>query len=109
VDHSYARTSYKEQGATNHREIVAISQTGAKVFNREAAYVAVSRAKDNTEIVTSDINMMKKNAGKDVTKSVAHEEKNLVAVLNERNAQVKEDKLDQAVVKQQGIGRSLSF
>jgi hypothetical protein len=43
VDHAYAHTSYKEQGATNHREIVAVSVVGAKVFNRLAAYVAAPR------------------------------------------------------------------
>jgi AAA domain len=73
VDHAYAHTSYKEQGATNHREIIAVSETGAKVFNREAAYVAASRAKDNTEIVTADRERMMKNAGKEVGKTTAVE------------------------------------
>ena len=71
VDLAYAHTSYKEQGATNDREIIAISETGAKVFNKEAAYVAASRAKDNTEIVTSDLKTLLKNAGKDVGKTTA--------------------------------------
>ena len=109
VDHSYARTSYKEQGATNHREIIAISEVGAKVFNREAAYVAASRAKDNTEIVTSDISTMRKNAGNDVTKSTAAQEKGLTQVLNERNMRVKEEKIEKQLEKQQSLGRSISF
>jgi conjugative relaxase-like TrwC/TraI family protein len=71
VDYAYARTSYKEQGATNDREIIAVSKVGARVFNREAAYVAVSRAKDNTEIVTSDYKKMIASAGRDVTKTTA--------------------------------------
>ena len=71
VDLAYAHTSYKEQGATNDREIIAISETGAKVFNKEAAYVAASRAKDNTEIVTSDLKTLLKNAGKEVGKTTA--------------------------------------
>lgn len=71
VDFSYARTTFKEQGATNDREIIAISKTGAKVFNKEAAYVAGTRAKGNSEIVTSDYNEMLKNSGKEVGKTTA--------------------------------------
>lgn len=71
IDHAYAHTSYKEQGATNHREIIAVSETGAKVFNREAAYVAASRAKDNTEVVTEARERMLKSAGKEVGKTTA--------------------------------------
>jgi ATP-dependent exoDNAse (exonuclease V) alpha subunit len=71
IDHAYAHTSYKEQGATNDREIIAVSVTGAKVFNREAAYVAASRARDNTEIVTEARDAMLKNAGKEVGKTTA--------------------------------------
>jgi conjugative relaxase-like TrwC/TraI family protein len=71
VDHAYAHTSYKEQGATNHREIVAVSATGAMVFNRLAAYVAASRAKDNTEVVTADRETMLQNAGAEVKKTTA--------------------------------------
>lgn len=71
VDHAYAHTSYKEQGATNHREIIAVSEVGAMVFNREAAYVAASRAKDNTEIVTSDLETLLDHAGRDVGKTTS--------------------------------------
>ena len=71
VDLSYARTTFKEQGATTDREIIAISKSGAKVFNEQAAYVAGTRAKDNTEIVTSDYETMLKNSGKSVEKSTA--------------------------------------
>jgi conjugative relaxase-like TrwC/TraI family protein len=71
IDHAYAHTSYKEQGATNDREIIAVSLIGAKVFNREAAYVAASRARDNTEIVTEARSAMLKNAGKEVGKTTA--------------------------------------
>ncbi|MDC6085925.1 MobF family relaxase [Burkholderia cenocepacia] len=73
VDHAYAHTSYKEQGATNHREIVAVSKVGARVFNREAAYVAASRAKDNTELITSDLDTLLRNAGQEVGKTTAVE------------------------------------
>jgi conjugative relaxase-like TrwC/TraI family protein len=71
VDLSYARTTFKEQGATNDREIIAISKVGAKVFNTQAAYVAGSRAKGNTELVTSDYQTMLKNSGKSVDKTTA--------------------------------------
>ena len=71
VDLAYAHTSFKEQGATNDREIIAVSAIGAKVFNKEAAYVAASRAKDNTEIVTSDMKTLLKNSGKEVGKTTA--------------------------------------
>jgi ATP-dependent exoDNAse (exonuclease V) alpha subunit len=73
VDHAYAHTSFKEQGQTNMREIIAVSNTGAKVFNREASYVAATRAKDNTEVITTDYEGMLKNAGKEVKKTTASE------------------------------------
>jgi hypothetical protein len=73
VDLSYARTTFKEQGATTDREIIAISKTGAKVFNVQAAYVAGTRAKGNTEIVTSDYETMLRNSGKSVSKTTAIE------------------------------------
>jgi len=71
VDLSYARTTFKEQGATNDREIIAVSEKGAKVFNEQAAYVAGTRAKNNSEIVTSDYDTMLKNSGKVVSKTTA--------------------------------------
>jgi ATP-dependent exoDNAse (exonuclease V) alpha subunit len=71
VDLSYARTTFKEQGATTDREIIAISAIGAKVFNEQAAYVAGTRAKNNAEIVTSDYDTMLKNSGKAVSKTTA--------------------------------------
>ena len=71
VDLSYARTSFKEQGATNDLEIIAVSEKGAKVFNEQAAYVAGTRAKNNSEIVTSDYDTILKNSGKVVEKTTA--------------------------------------
>lgn len=71
IDHAYAHTSYKEQGVTNQVEIIAVSEIGAKVITREAAYVAASRAKGNTEIVTNARDLMLKNAGKETTKTTA--------------------------------------
>lgn len=73
VDHAYAHTSHKEQGVTNHREIFLVSPKGAHRLNREASYVAASRAKDNTEIVTSQEARAKMlaNAGKTTDKTTA--------------------------------------
>ncbi len=48
-----------------------MSKTGAKIFNRLAGYVAASRARDNTEIVTSDFATLMKTAGRDVQKTTS--------------------------------------
>lgn len=73
VDHAYAHTSHKEQGVTNHREIFLVSPAGAHWLNREASYVAASRAKHNTEIVTTEEarGTMLANAGKEPEKTTA--------------------------------------
>lgn len=71
VDHAYAHTSYKEQGQTNDREIWAVSRTGAKFMDRLAAYVAASRARGNTEIITSDLETLRRNAGAEAVKTTA--------------------------------------
>jgi conjugative relaxase-like TrwC/TraI family protein len=71
IDHAYARTSYIEQGATNHRELFAISNTGAKIVDRQAIYVALSRAKDNTILVTSDFKSLVSNADEYKPKTTA--------------------------------------
>lgn len=76
VDLAYAHTSVKEQGATNDRELFVVSETGAKVINKQAAYVAGTRGKDNTEIITSDYATMIKNAGKEARKTTAVDVKN---------------------------------
>lgn len=73
VDYAYAHTTFKEQGATVHREVIALSTTGAQIFNREAAYVAATRAKGVSEIVVTDkgLEKMLENAGKKVDKTTA--------------------------------------
>lgn len=71
IDHGYARTTFKEQGATTDREIIAISSNGAKAFNSEAAYVAGTRGRDNSEIVTTDLPTLLKNAARSPTKTTA--------------------------------------
>ncbi|KDR28464.1 MULTISPECIES: MobF family relaxase [Caballeronia] len=105
VDHAYAHTSYKEQGATNDREIIAVSVTGAKVFNREAAYVAASRARDNTEIVTEDRDGMLRNAGKEVGKTTAVEfeaaTRNAATSQQANAAQKQTNKRDRSATKEQ--------
>ncbi len=94
VDLSYARTTFKEQGSTTDREIIAISKVGAKVFNSQAAYVAGSRAKGNTEIVTSDYETMLRNSGKVVGKTTAIDvdKSKVKSVEQERIKEVTHDK-----------------
>jgi len=98
VDHAYAHTSHKEQGQTNLREIIAVSNTGAKVFNREAAYVAATRAKDNTEVITTDREAMLRNAGKDVKKTTASDIGRQEGVLAQRDSQLGKAVLEAARV-----------
>lgn len=71
VDLAYVHTTFKEQGATNHREIIAMDAGGVKLMNKQAAYVAATRAKQNTEIVTSDLRTAIKNADREVGKTTA--------------------------------------
>lgn len=73
IDFAYAHTSHKEQGVTNDHEIFLVSETGAYWLNREASYVAASRAKNNTEIVTNDeaYSKMLENAGTMPSKTTA--------------------------------------
>jgi hypothetical protein len=80
VDYAYARTSFKEQGATNHIELVAVSERGAKIFNVESHYVAITRAKINTVLITSDLPTMRRNAGAQVEHTMAITEKQLGAM-----------------------------
>jgi ATP-dependent exoDNAse (exonuclease V) alpha subunit len=73
VDHAYAHTSHKEQGVTTHREIFLVRAKGAHWLNREASYVAASRAKQNMEIVATEeaYDKMLQNAGKNTQKTTA--------------------------------------
>lgn len=71
IDHAYARTTFKEQGVTTQREILVVSEKGAKIVTRQALYVALTRAKDSVQIVTSDKGELLKNAGKDTEKTTA--------------------------------------
>lgn len=88
VDHSYAHTSYKEQGVSNQREIFVVSETGAKIINKLAAYVAASRAKGNTEIVTNSQKEMLKNAGNVSEKTTAVDIAKLGDQLNISDSQI---------------------
>ena len=88
VDHAYAHTTFKEQGATLDREIIAVSDPGARIMNQKATYVAISRARDNTEIVTSDRATMLKNAGVGFEKSIALEPGDLTLALSDANLRV---------------------
>jgi len=71
VDHAYARTSIKEQGATNDAEIIALGRVGALVVNRESSLVSGTRARYHAEIVTTDGAAAFHNAGRSVEKTTA--------------------------------------
>lgn len=73
IDHAYAHTSYKEQGATTDQTIFAVSQTGARVINQESAYVGVTRARQDTILVTSDMATIERNVGTESKKTSAFE------------------------------------
>ena len=92
VDIAYARTTFKEQGATRQRVIMAVSKKGASVMNKITAYVAATRAKDNTEIVTSDVKSMLKNADRDVENTTAMTQAAMTKLTMEKPA-MSEEKL----------------
>lgn len=71
IDHAYARTTYKEQGVTNDRELFVVSEIGAMVVADQAAYVATSRARDNTEIITNAYEKLLNNVGRETKKTTA--------------------------------------
>jgi conjugative relaxase-like TrwC/TraI family protein len=93
TDLGYAHTTVKDQGATYHRMIIAASDKGAAVFNRHSVYVASTRAKFNTEIVTSNFEGMLKSAGKDSAKTTAHD---LTSSVNHSDALIKQLELSKA-------------
>jgi ATP-dependent exoDNAse (exonuclease V) alpha subunit len=111
VDLAYAHTTFKEQGATNDREIIAVSEVGAKVFNKQAAYVAATRAKHNTEIVTSDLKTLLRNAGKDVSKTTAIDIENQHSNASDFSKEKTFDQMMQSIlsstrVKEQEVSKS---
>jgi len=107
IDLSYARTTFKEQGTTNDREIIAISKVGAKIFNRESAYVAGTRAKGNSEIVTSDYGTMLKNSEKKSSKTTATDVVKTKDTLNQQESN-KEIKQGSVQDKEKALKRSRS-
>ena len=107
VDLSYGRTTFKEQGATNEREIIAVSAKGANVFNKEAAYVAGTRAKGNTEIVTSDFERMQKSSETSVEKTTAIDiGKNKIQTKTQINSNVITKENDKSLDKNKSIERT---
>jgi ATP-dependent exoDNAse (exonuclease V) alpha subunit len=95
VDHAYARTTFKEQGATNTHEVIMVSERGAKIFNKEAAYVAATRAKVNTEVITSDRDRLLKNAGVDVSKETALQQSEMKVLVEQARSQQAQNKAPQ--------------
>jgi len=111
VDLAYVHTTFKEQGATNLREIIAMDSAGAKVMNRQAAYVAATRAKQNTEIVTSDMAKVIKNADRDVEKTTAISDTKFADIRQGRIYNAQLAALDEkprmpATSRDQGLGRA---
>lgn len=54
VDHGYAQTSVKSQGATNQSQIVLATVDSGRAINEQMAYVGTTRAREHTEIVTDN-------------------------------------------------------
>lgn len=71
LDHAYAHTSHKEQGASNDMEIGAFGNTATQIFNRVATLLTLTRSKGDLVIVTSDKDTMLKNAGNEIGKTTA--------------------------------------
>jgi len=94
VDFSYARTTHKQQSATNKFELLMVSLTGSKIFNRESSYVGATRGRLNTEVFTADQEKMLKNAGADVSKTTALTRTDLGALVKQGR------ELDQAFQKE---------
>ena len=75
LDHGYAVTSHSSQGATAERVLLHID-TGtaqAPLLNSRLAYVAVSRARAETEIYTNDARTLGRALSREVTKRTALE------------------------------------
>lgn len=106
IDHAYAHTTFREQGATTHREIIAISKSGAKVMNTLAAYVAATRAKENTEIVTSDKATLLKNVDRDLQKTTALDRQSIERT--SRGEQIDFDRVAAPLLMRTSQTRSLS-
>jgi uncharacterized protein YdeI (YjbR/CyaY-like superfamily) len=64
-----------------------VSETGARIFNKEAAYVGATRAKVNTEVITSDQERLLKNAGNDVSKPTALRSSEMAQLVEQARAQ----------------------
>ena len=70
LDYGYAVTSHSSQGATADRVLINVDceQAGEQLINSRLAYVAVSRARYDAQIYTSDA----KSLGDDLSREVSH-------------------------------------
>ena len=73
IDHGYAYTTVKEQGASTDVELLASSQKAAWVFNKQAALVALTRSRGDAEVITEDFKNLKANSMKEPEKTTAIE------------------------------------
>jgi ATP-dependent exoDNAse (exonuclease V) alpha subunit len=74
VDYGYASTSHSSQGATVDRVIVnADSMRSARLVNQKQLYVSISRAREDAQIFTDDVEALRRAAGRDPRKAAAME------------------------------------
>jgi ATP-dependent exoDNAse (exonuclease V) alpha subunit len=70
VDYGYASTSHSSQGATVDRVIVnADSMRSARLVNQKQLYVSISRAREDAQIFTDDLEALRRAAGRDSRKA----------------------------------------
>src|ERR1019366_292302 len=72
-DHGYVSTTYKEQGVTNVRELVYLNSAAGIANNKEMAYVAATRAKEETHLFTDNAALVYKQIERGSDKTVARE------------------------------------
>ncbi len=74
LDYGYAMTSYTSQGQTVNRVIVLVpakSQENSDLVNQRFAYVALSRARIDAQVYTSDATTLAERLSRDVSKTAA--------------------------------------
>jgi UvrD-like helicase C-terminal domain len=74
ADYAYAVTSHSSQGATVDRVIVnADSMRSANLVNQKQLYVSISRAREDAQVFTDDLDTLRRAAGRNPIKKVALE------------------------------------
>jgi ATP-dependent exoDNAse (exonuclease V) alpha subunit len=74
ADYGYASTSHSAQGATVERVIVnADSIRNAQLVNRKQFYVSISRARNDAQVYTDDLEALRRAVAREPRKAVALE------------------------------------